>query len=163
VRLVVPGWYGMASVKWVTRIAALTRPFDGYFQRQRYVYDTVGAVVPVTRMRVKSIIIAPADAAHVAPGVVHAWGWAWSGAGAIARVDVSRNSDDTWHPATLDTAVGPHAWTRWECPLTLDHAGRYVIRARAADATGAVQPLVPEWNRLGYGNNAVQAAVVECA
>ncbi len=79
-RLVVPGWYGMASVKWVTRLEARTRPFDGYYQRERYIYDTGAgrAPEPVTRMRVKSLITEPAEDARVARA--RWWCRAWPGA-----------------------------------------------------------------------------------
>lgn len=161
VRLVVPGWYGMASVKWVARIELLTREFDGYFQRQRYVYDADGVTEPVTRMRVKSCIVAPAEGARVAAGPATVWGWAWSGDGAIAHVEVSTGGDGPWHAARLDAPVSAHAWTRWEATLLLDRPGRVVLRSRARDRSGAVQPDEPRANRLGYGNNAVRPVVVD--
>jgi hypothetical protein len=64
-------------------------------------------------------------------------------------------------PARLAPGPSPHAWTRWDAELRLDAPGRYVLRSRARDAAGAVQPEVPPWNRLGYGNNAVRAVVVD--
>lgn len=160
-RLVVPGWYGMASVKWLTRLDALTAPFDGYFQRRRYVYDDAAGVRPVTCMRVKSAIVAPADGGRVPRGAVVVWGWAWSGDGAITEVAVSHAGGGAWHPARLEPGPSPHAWTRWEATLRLDAPGRSLLRSRARDASGAVQPEVPPWNRLGYGNNAVRAVVVD--
>ena len=83
VRLVVPGWFGMASVKWLRRIALLTAPFDGYFQTKRYVYDDGRVSTPVTRMRVKSIITEPLADATVAAGRTRISGWAWSGVGVL--------------------------------------------------------------------------------
>jgi DMSO/TMAO reductase YedYZ molybdopterin-dependent catalytic subunit len=161
-RLVVPGWYGMASVKWLARLDALAAPFAGYFQRRRYVYDDGAAVRPVGRMRVKSAIVSPADGARVARGTVRVWGWAWSGGGAIAAVDVAHaGGAAAWAAARLEPGASPHAWTRWEAEVRLDAPGRYVLRSRARDAAGAEQPEVPPWNRLGYGNNAVRAVVVD--
>lgn len=165
-RLVVPGWYGMASVKWLTRLDALLAPYDGYFQRRRYVYDDAEGVRPVGRMRVKSAVVAPADGGRVARGDVRVWGWAWSGGGAITEVAVSHAGGShagggAWQTARLEPGASPHAWTRWEATVRLDVSGRAVLRSRARDAGGAVQPEVPPWNRLGYGNNAVRAVVVD--
>jgi DMSO/TMAO reductase YedYZ molybdopterin-dependent catalytic subunit len=106
VRLVVPGWYGMASVKWVTRIAALTAPFDGWFQSERYVYADGRERRPVDVMRVKSMIVAPESGTGVRGGRVEIWGWAWSGAAPIARVDVSLDGGE-WLEARLDPPRAP--------------------------------------------------------
>ncbi len=161
-RLVVPGWYGMASVKWLVRLDALAEPYGGYFQRRRYVYEDAAGTRPVTRMRVKSAIVAPADGARVPRGEVRVWGWAWSGHGAVTEVAVARAGGGAWTPARLaPDPAAPHAWTRWEATLVLDAPGRHVLRSRARDASGAVQPEAPPWNRLGYGNNAVRAVVVD--
>jgi DMSO/TMAO reductase YedYZ molybdopterin-dependent catalytic subunit len=165
-RLVVPGWYGMASVKWLTRLDALDPrdgPYAGYFQRRRYVYDDGGAraVRPVTRQRVKSMIVAPAEGARVPRGAVTVWGWAWSGEAPIAEVAVAHAGGGAWQPARVEPGPSPHAWTRWEATVRLDAPGRVVLRSRARDAGGAAQPEVPPWNRLGYGNNAVRAVVVD--
>lgn len=160
VRLVVPGWYGMASVKWVARIEAITTPFAGRFQSRRYVYDDdAGGVRPVTRMRVKSAIVAPADGAIVPAGRVVVRGWAWSGEGAIARVEVDAGAG--WHDARLGAPPSEDSWTPWEAEVELAARGRYALLSRAHDAAGNVQPDVPPWNRLGYGNNAVRPVVVE--
>lgn len=159
-RLVVPGWYGMASVKWLARLDVLRTPYDGYFQRRRYVYDDADGVRPVTRMRVKSAIVAPAEGARVAAGRVRVWGWAWSGGVAVTEVAVAVGGDGPWQAAALEAPPSPHAWTRWALTLDLP-PGRHVLRSRATDATGATQPETPPWNRLGYGNNAVRAVVVD--
>jgi DMSO/TMAO reductase YedYZ molybdopterin-dependent catalytic subunit len=162
VRLVVPGWYGMASVKWVARVEALARPFAGRFQARRYVYDDgAGGVRPVTRMRVKSAIVAPADGAVLPPGRVTVRGWAWSGDGDIARVEVDAGAG--WQEARLGAPASAHAWTPWATEVELAAAGRYALRSRAHDAAGNVQPEVPPWNRLGYGNNAVRPVLVDVA
>lgn len=159
-RLVVPGWYGMASVKWLVRLDALAAPYDGYFQRRRYVYDDAVGVRPVTRMRVKSTIVEPAAGARLARGLVRVWGWAWSGDAPVTDVAVARGGGK-WIPARLEPGAGPHAWARWEAEVALETAGRHVLRSRARDASGAVQPDVPPWNRLGYGNNAVRQLAVD--
>lgn len=161
-RLVMPGWYGMASVKWITSINAVRLPFDGYFQRQRYVYDEDARITPVTRMRVKSIITSPADGDAVAREFV-ARGWAWSGDGAITRVEVGLDGGESWRDATLGAPVSAHVWTPWECALQTPRGGRFSLRSRATDASGVTQPDRITWNRLGYGNNAVRTIVVDVA
>jgi DMSO/TMAO reductase YedYZ molybdopterin-dependent catalytic subunit len=160
VRLIVPGWYGMASVKWVTSLQVVTEPFTGYFQRDRYVYDEAGAVRPVTRMLVKSLITTPTDGGEVPLGPVTVRGWAWSGSGRIARVEFSGNGT-TWQEATLEEPAGAHAWTPWTCRWQPEQPGRAVLQSRATDVTGATQPDAITWNRLGYGNNAVRPVVVD--
>ncbi len=161
VRLVVPGWYGMASVKWVARLEAVTEPFDGYFQTRRYVYTSEAGTTPVDLMRVKSIIVAPADGAVLDAPTVEVWGWAWSGAGEIVRVEVASGGGEAWHDAVIEPPASSHAWSRWRATLALRGPGRHALRSRATDASGAVQPDEPDWNVLGYGNNAVRTAVVE--
>ena len=155
-RLIVPGWYGMASVKWVARIAALTVPFVGWFQRVRYVYERDHEKRPVDVVRVKSSIVAPESGRGVARGRVLVWGWAWSGAAPIAAVDVSLDGEE-WQEATLDPPLAPHAWRRFARVLSIDEPGRHVVRSRARDAAGRVQPYAPLCNQQGYGNNAIAA------
>lgn len=162
VRLVVPGWFGMANVKWLTRIEVSSAEFTGYFQRQRYVYDEATGVTPVTRMRVKSMITSPADGVRCSPDVV-VEGWAWSGEGTITQVEVAVDGGDRWIRADLGTPVSEHAWTPWRCALSLPPGTRCALRSRATDASGNVQPAQIPWNRLGYGNNAVRAIVVNTA
>jgi DMSO/TMAO reductase YedYZ molybdopterin-dependent catalytic subunit len=161
VRLVVPGWYGMASVKWVARIEALTTPYRGYFQTKRYVYEGAAGSRPVTRMRVKSMIVSPEDGDIVAGSRLTIRGWAWSGEGAIERVDVAVGGGDTWQPARLHRPASPHAWTRWELSCELREPGRYALRSRATDSAGNVQPDDAPWNRHGYGNNAVRTIIID--
>lgn len=155
-RLVVPNWYGMASVKWLNELVVRTTPFTGYFQTKRYVYEVDGRATPVTRALVKSMIVAPADGDHTSAETI-VRGWAWSGAGAIIRVEVAVN--DAWRDAELGVPASPYAWTPFALPVTLP-PGEVVLRSRATDASGATQPDRIVWNRLGYGNNAVRAITV---
>lgn len=160
VRLIVPGWYGMASVKWLAALEVLTTPFEGYFQRQRYVYQRPSGVVPVGEALVKSMIVAPLDGASCAREIT-VQGWAWSGAALIAQVELQVN-DGEWQQATLGNALSRWAWTPFSHALTLP-AGAVTLRSRATDATGAVQPERIVWNTLGYGNNAIRAIAVTAA
>ena len=159
-RLIVPGWYGMASVKWVTRISALTHHFEGYFQKQRYVFEEAGRTsTPVTRMRVKSIIVSPAEGERIERGRMEVTGWAWSGTGRIVRVEVAVDEGDDWREAKLQEPGSDHAWVRWSLQCEASQPGRHVLRSRATDAAGNSQPDAISWNRLGYGNNAVRPLV----
>lgn len=162
VRLVVPGWYGMASVKWVVRIAALEEPFRGYFQSERYVLEVPGAhtVEPVREMRVKSLITSHASGDSVKVGRNMIGGMAWSGEGRIVRVEVSTEGEGKWQDATLVGEALPHTWQEWTFEWEPPRPGRYVLRARASDERGNVQPDVATWNRLGYVNNSIQYVVV---
>lgn len=158
-RLIVPGWYGMASVKWLTTIDVVTTPFDGYFQRQRYVYDVNGDVEPVQRARVKSMITTPQHGS-VGGRSLLVQGWAWSGAGAIDRVELAINDAPIWIDAALGTPASAYAWTPFEAEIMLPDVAHATIRSRATDAAGNVQPDRIAWNRLGYGNNAIRAITV---
>jgi len=163
-RLVVPGWYGVASVKWLTEIVALDRPFAGPFQTERYHYEwsRAGGVVrePVTLQRVRAIITEPAHAAQRARGPLVVRGLAWSGAAPITRVEVSI-CGGTWLRARLSAERHRHAWRAWELRARIDRPGRIWLRARATDRAGRTQPERPEWNRLGYGGNAIHALFVD--
>jgi DMSO/TMAO reductase YedYZ molybdopterin-dependent catalytic subunit len=163
VRLLVAGWYGMAAVKWLTRIEALERPFVGFFQTDRYVI--VGAPgeppQPLGAMRVKARITAPAPGAVVPMGPLRITGVAWSGAGPVRAVEVSATGGGPWQPARLLEDGGPFAWRRWTLDWTPPAPGRYALRARATDAGGATQPEGPVWNALGYANNAIAPVVID--
>jgi DMSO/TMAO reductase YedYZ molybdopterin-dependent catalytic subunit len=166
-RLVVPGWYGMTSVKWLQRITVVDEPFTGYQMvtgyRMRANPDDDGT--PVTRIEPRSLLVPPgipdfmSRQRFVAPGTHRVEGRAWSGWGPIAGVDVSTDGGATWNAAELGEPPGPAAWAPfgfdWEAT-----EGDHVLCARAHDATGRSQPDRPEWNVGGYSNNAVQRVPV---
>jgi DMSO/TMAO reductase YedYZ molybdopterin-dependent catalytic subunit len=159
-RLIVPGWYGMASVKWLARVDVAGEPFAGYFQSDRYVYrDPGGAAVPVTDMRVKSVFTSPEASVPVEMGALRVSGFAWSGSGRIARVEVAAGGE--WAPARLIGEDESYAWRAWELIWTPPWRGRHVLRCRATDDAGNVQPDLPRWNELGYGANGVQSLMVD--
>lgn len=162
-RLVVPGWYGMASVKWVSRIDVLTEAFAGYFQRERYVldYGDGAPAVPVAEMAVKAVVTEPRGGEVLGTGAMTVRGWAWSGAAPVTRVQVAVDGGDSWHDARVHPAPGGYLWQRWEYEWADRAPGRHTLRVRAHDAAGNVQPDAPRWNRLGYGANAVRSVVVE--
>ena len=161
-RLLVPGWYGMASVKWLDRIEVRTEPFDGPYQVRSYIYEWRDRPhEPVTTSRVRALITEPAAGETISPGNHVIYGKAWAGATPIMAVEVSTDGDGEWLPADIEPATGPFAWCRWSFPWAVAGAGRRVIRARATDANGQTQPDAPEWNRQGYGNNAVLPVVID--
>jgi DMSO/TMAO reductase YedYZ molybdopterin-dependent catalytic subunit len=160
VRLIVPGWYGMASVKWVARIAALAVPFHGYYQSERYVMPSGGRSVPLTTIRVRSLLIAPRPGAVLARGRHRLHGVAWSGSAPVTRVEVSVDGGTSWEAAALAGTAGCYTWRHWEYAWQARVPGTATLRSRAFDAAGNAQPDEPEWNSLGYANNAVQAVGV---
>jgi DMSO/TMAO reductase YedYZ molybdopterin-dependent catalytic subunit/rhodanese-related sulfurtransferase/glyoxylase-like metal-dependent hydrolase (beta-lactamase superfamily II) len=158
-RLIVPGWYAVASVKWLTGIEIMSSPFMGFFQTQRYIYesrcDGTTAREPVRLQKVRSIIIEPSGDHDVTAGDLVVRGVAWSGAAPIEKVEVSIG-DGPWQIASLIGERRRHSWQWWELPARIDNPGQTMLRARATDLAGRTQPERPDWNRLGYGGNAVQ-------
>jgi DMSO/TMAO reductase YedYZ molybdopterin-dependent catalytic subunit len=161
-RLVVPRWYGVASVKWLKRIAVVPEKFEGEFQVGHYMYEWPDQPhEPVTLMRVRARITDPAPAAVIPAGSYVVRGKAWSGAGAIANVEVSFGGAKEWNPARVSPSDGPYQWQEWTCDWSATSPGRHTIRARATDTAGHTQPESPPWNRLGYGNNAIEILYVD--
>jgi DMSO/TMAO reductase YedYZ molybdopterin-dependent catalytic subunit len=160
VRLIVPGWYGVASVKWLTRIEAVRDPFAGYYQADRYVLvygaDGQSTPVPLGSMAVRSLITEPTPDARIPTGSHMVRGLAWSGRGPIVSVEVNAGGKDDWVPAQLASEPQPYAWSRWEYQWKASITGRATLQSRATDSSGATQALDPRWNVLGYANNAVQ-------
>ena len=147
-RAVVPGWYGMDSVKWLTRIEALDRPDTDFFMTQRYVAIRTGSDRrPVTRMLVKSLIIEPLSGTAVPPGQVTIRGVAWAGENRIAQVEVSADLGKSWSPATFDKEVPPYTWVLWSYAWNAQAPGRHIIVARATDDQGNSQPPLRDTSR----------------
>jgi DMSO/TMAO reductase YedYZ molybdopterin-dependent catalytic subunit len=158
-RLIVPGWFGMASTKWLTHIHAMPAESDNYFMARGYRYADGSAV---TTMRPKSVIAAPLAEQRVSAGRLTVRGQAWSGGGNIRAVDVSVDGGRTWRAAQLVGMALPGAWRTWEADLTV-RPGPTVILARATDDTGAVQPMQATSNPGGYGNNSIHQVPIHVA
>jgi DMSO/TMAO reductase YedYZ molybdopterin-dependent catalytic subunit len=164
-RLVVPGWYGMASVKWLTSIELVTDPFIGYQQASAYHYqaDADDPGEPVSLIRVRSLMVPPGDPdfftrrRFVDGGRVPLVGRAWSGQGQIERVEVG--VDGRWSEAVLGPSVGQYAWRSWSFDWQAA-PGEHELSCRATDSAGNVQPLEQPWNYQGLGNNLVQSVAV---
>jgi DMSO/TMAO reductase YedYZ molybdopterin-dependent catalytic subunit len=165
VRLIVPGWYGMAHVKWLTDIEAVDRPFEGYQQTPAYHY-TLGADdegTPVDRIRVRALLIPPgipdfySRRRALDAGTHRVTGRAWSGHGSVVRVELG--VDGSWSDAELDAPVGPFAWRGWHADWRAVR-GEHVLSCRATDSGGRAQPLEQPWTYQGLGNNLVQEVEV---
>jgi DMSO/TMAO reductase YedYZ molybdopterin-dependent catalytic subunit len=161
-RLIVPHWYAVASVKWLKRIDVLTEPYTGEFQTGHYMYEWPDRPhEPVTLMRVRARITDPAPGSTINIGTYTVRGKAWSGTGPVTQVDVSFTGEGDWHAAKLEPPKDPYQWQDWSFDWEATDVGRHSLRARAIDAAGNVQPDVPPWNRLGYGNNAIEVSYVD--
>jgi DMSO/TMAO reductase YedYZ molybdopterin-dependent catalytic subunit len=161
-RLIVPHWYAVASVKWLQRIDVLSEPYAGEFQTGHYIYEWPDrAHEPVTLMRVRARITEPALGATITAGRFTVRGKAWSGTGPVTDVHVSFTGEGDWHAAKLEAPKGSSQWQDWSFDWDASAVGRHSLRARATDAAGNVQPEVPPWNRLGYGNNAIEVSYVD--
>jgi DMSO/TMAO reductase YedYZ molybdopterin-dependent catalytic subunit len=163
-RLIVPGWEGAYSVKWLNRLTVATGEEAGFWVSTAYRYPirrgAPGAPVdakdlaPLMGLAVKSLITRPLDGSLLKPGRVTVAGFAWAGAQDIARVDVSTDGGATWRPARL---VGPRlrfAWRRFEHTFDAARTESYTVLSRATDDGGRTQPAVPAWNPGGYLWNA---------
>lgn len=152
-RLVVPGWYGMAWTKWLTHVHARTQESDNHFQVRGYRY---GDGSPVNVMRVKSLITTPLEGDQVASGkTARVSGVAWTGTGTIAKVEITSDDGKTWEQARFTTEARPGAWRLWEADTPIRAAGDLRIRARATDTEGHTQPDRAAPNPAGYGNNSI--------
>jgi DMSO/TMAO reductase YedYZ molybdopterin-dependent catalytic subunit len=160
-RLVVPGWYAVASVKWLTDIRVVAEPFGGVFQNRHYVYEWDGGArrEPVRLQQVRALITRPATGRELACGSLLVRGLAWSGAAPVARVDVSV-AGGRWQKARLLGVPSAHGWQEWEFLAEGLGPGEIPVRARATDMVGRVQPERPERNRLGYGANFIHEIVI---
>jgi sulfane dehydrogenase subunit SoxC len=166
-RLVVPGWYGMTSVKWLAEIEVVDEPFDGYQQAQAYrmrqAEDEEGT--PVDRIVPRSLFVPPgipeylSRDRHAEAGEHVVEGRAWSGLAPVAAVEFSSDGGERWEPAELEPEEERWAWRGWRFRWRAE-PGSYVLCSRARDEAGNEQPLEPPWNLGGYSNNAVQRVPV---
>jgi DMSO/TMAO reductase YedYZ molybdopterin-dependent catalytic subunit len=146
-RAVVPGWYGMASVKWLRRIVVTDRPFTGFFQTLEYAYfvrrDGLPVLVPAGEMEAKSQVARPARGEVVPAGAAYrVFGAAWAGELDVEKVDVSADGGRNWAAATLLGRPVPYAWRLWEYQWrTPAQPGIHILMVRATDRRGRAQPL----------------------
>jgi DMSO/TMAO reductase YedYZ molybdopterin-dependent catalytic subunit len=155
-RAIVAGWYGMASIKWLSRIVVLDKPFDGFFQSIEYSYferkNGLPSLVPITAMQVKAEIARPTLYEVIPAGTKYRMhGAAWAGESSIAKVEVSTDGGKTWNGAKLLGEPVPFAWRLWEhswdVPMT---KGRTTCMVRATDSQGRIQPMERDPDRRNY-------------
>ncbi len=167
-RLLVPGWYGMTNVKWLTAITVVDEPFQGYQHTAAYRYrdteDDEGT--PVTRMVPRALMVPPGipdfntRERTVPVGPCPLEGRAWSGWAPISRVEVSTDGGQTWADAALEPLESRWGWRGWRYEWAADEPGVYVLCCRAHDEAGNVQPDEAQWNVGGYSNNSPQRVPV---
>jgi hypothetical protein len=167
-RLIVPGWYGMAHVKWLRGITVVANGFGGYQQASAYHYrltdDDSG--VPVTRILPRALMVPPgipdfiSRVRFLAPSRQVLTGRAWSGCAPVTKVEVSTDGGRTWAAGEIGDPVSPFAWRPWTYEWDATRPGDYELSVRATDGAGNSQPTEQNWNREGVQNNAVQIITV---
>ena len=146
VRLIVPGWYSVASVKWLTKITAIKRPFNGYFQTVEYAYwshsDSLPPErIPITELFLTSQIAHPVIHQQTRAGeVCRVYGAAWNAGTPIEKVEVSTDGGVTWNLAEFDGTAEDHAWRLWHWDWIPGTIGHHVLMSRASDRDGRTQP-----------------------
>ena len=166
-RLLVSGWYGMNSVKWLVGIHVLPHKFEGFYMTERYMtQNEPGSPIPYTyytRLKVKSIITNPVPGEVIPASGYRLAGAAWSGEQNIAKVEFSADGGQSWTPVdTLHPRSG-YSWNRWEHWWQPPGEGNYTIMCRATNDGGETQPMEfpNKWDGRGYGNNMVFPVEVE--
>ncbi|PLT29703.1 sulfite oxidase [Peribacillus deserti] len=165
-RLIVPGWYAMASVKWIKQITFIDSKFAGPFQTIDYVYypnkTNDEQAFPVTGIHVNSTIQKPLNMEILNTGTNVIKGIAWTGKGRITRVGISFDKGETWVDTELKNEHNAeYQWVSWSFTWFVTEKGEYTIMTRAADSCRRVQPMTPFWNRKGYGYNAIDTIKVK--
>lgn len=171
IRLIVLGWYGMASVKWLHAITAITLPFNGFQQDVAYRFrqNATDRGTPVTRIAPRSLLQPPgfpdfmSSDRVVRSGPVRIEGRARTGNPPLAQVEFSSDGGLTWSAAELAAPDPgyPWSWRRWHTTWAAT-PGTHALCGRATDHTGASRPIEQAWNRGGFANNATQQVKVHC-
>ena len=164
-RLIVPGWYAMASVKWLKKMTVIDDAFKGPFQAVDYVYypkkENNHGKFPVTTMNVNSTIQYPLDRQLLRTGIHEMKGIAWTGKGRITKVEISLDGGQTWHLCRNTSSSEKNSWVSWGYQWEVREKGEYTLQSRATDSQGNMQPIEPFWNRKGYGYNAIDSIIVK--
>src|SRR5437870_9431761 len=146
-RAIVPGWYAMASIKWLQRVIVTDQPFTGYYQTMDYAYwkrrEDIAELVPLAEMQIKAEIAKPVKGESVPAGFnVRVHGAAWTSDGEITKVELSTDGGATWNEAKLVAESKPNAWRLWEFDWrTPSKSGQVSLIARATDSHGRTQPV----------------------
>jgi DMSO/TMAO reductase YedYZ molybdopterin-dependent catalytic subunit len=166
-RLVVPGWYGMAWSKWVTKLRVEKEPSDNHFMARSYRYNVAGTAPagapPVETLRVKSLITSPLGDAQVRSGRLTVRGFAWAGPSGVKRLELSTDDGHTWADARLEGSPDGYAWRLWRAEIDVRRSQQIVLCARATDGNGDTQPRQATPNASGYANNSIHRVMVHGA
>lgn len=165
-RLIIPGWPGSCSQKWLNRVEIRDQVHDGPKMTGTSYRLPNRGIAPgetveekdfriIERMPVKSLITHPATGYRTTEGSVEVRGHAWTGEGQVDSVDLSNDFGATWMPALLDDPVNAFAWQNWRAEVSFPQDGYYEVWARATDSRGVSQPHAIAWNPRGYLNNAM--------
>lgn len=165
IRLLIPGWYGMASVKWLTKITAMDHPNGGFHELDYRFYPATDGksdakIERVSTLKVKSLISSPCRGNVLEPGPHTINGVAWSGDGHITKVEVSTDDDRSWREAKLEKPNGNYSWQHWEIDWEANNLGHSLLRCRATDSKGNVQPMLATWNFRGYQVNSIHSVPI---
>ena len=165
IRLLIPGWYGMASVKWLTKITVMDHPNGGYHELDYRFYPATDGksdaeIERVSSLKVKSLISTPSKGNILQPGHHTITGVAWSGDGHITKVEVSTDDARTWREAKLEGPSGTYSWQHWEIDWDAVNLGHSLLRSRATDSAGNVQPMLATWNFRGYQVNSIHSVPI---
>jgi DMSO/TMAO reductase YedYZ molybdopterin-dependent catalytic subunit len=161
-RLIVPGWVGSASLKWLTRLTLADKEWGGPFMQRSYRSPRVEdpkESYSLQSLECKSMIVNPLDGAQLTAGPHVLYGFAWAGEGTIVAVDVSTDGGQSWKPARLAGEEHRYAWRRWELPWEAT-SGQHTIMARASDSLGRFQPASRPRDPQGYRWNVIHAVRV---
>jgi len=150
-RAVVPGWYGMDSVKWLTRVEVLGQPFEGYFQKEEYMaVRTKGEQQPVTRMQVNSKFLRPSEGEEIRLKTYRVEGVAWAGERKVTKVELRVDPGGAWQQASLPASPVAMVWTPWSYEWNIASRGAYTLEVRATNDEGHTQPDVRDPDRKDF-------------
>lgn len=161
-RLLVPGWVGSASIKWLTQLTLADKEWGGPFMQRSYRSpraENPSETYSLQSLECKSVIVRPLEGAQLTAGPVMAWGFAWAGEATIVAVDISTDGGQSWKPATLMGEQHRYAWRRWEHTWEA-RSGQQTIMARATDSLGRLQPPSRPRDPQGYRWNVIHAVRV---
>ena len=167
VRAIIPGWYGMASIKWLNRIIATATPFDGYFQSLEYAYwkrkNGLPTLTAVTAVQVKAEIARPMLHEIVPAGKPYRiYGAAWTGETEVTQVEISTDEGVSWQKASLLDKAIPFTWRMWEYNwMVSSPPGKYKLMARATDKQGNTQAMKHDPDRRTYMVNLIEPIEIE--
>jgi DMSO/TMAO reductase YedYZ molybdopterin-dependent catalytic subunit len=162
VRLLVPGWVGSASIKWLVQVTLAPQEWNGPFMQRSYRsprVDDAKQTYSLQSLECKSVIVSPADQGRVTAGPQTVSGFAWAGEGTIVAVDVSTDGGQSWAPAALRGDEHRYAWRRWEFAWDA-RPGTHTVMARASDSLGRYQPASRPPDPQGYRWNVIHAVRV---